>query len=93
MRIRHSTRINSCTVYGTTFSLNMDSSNIETGVRRNDRGMGHLYRVIILMTILFAISIVVIIVYVAKNNNNQHGGRLIIPIRPELFTPPTMLAK
>lgn len=56
------------------------------------RSNGHLYRIFILLLIMLTTSIVLIVVFVAKHDS-QPNKMGIIPHKPELFTPPTLLAK
>lgn len=55
------------------------------------RSSGHLIRILVLLSILLVTSITVVVIFVTKNQNNKSSG--LIPIKPELFTPPTLLAK
>ncbi|ACD03493.1 hypothetical protein MdSGHV034 [Musca domestica salivary gland hypertrophy virus] len=58
--------------------------------RETTSGSRHLFRILISFGILLATSIVVIIVFVARKDM---GNRDYVPIKPDVYTPPTLLAK
>lgn len=65
--------------------------NIESarGSLDSRRGFGHLSRILILFTIMLLLSILLITFFVSKRKNDTQTD---IPIKHDLFTPPTMLS-
>lgn len=55
--------------------------------RGTENGTGHLFRILLSFGLLLVTSIVVIIVFVAR-----HETKDIPQMKPDIYTPPTLLA-
>lgn len=61
----------------------------ERATTSRDSGNNRLFRLLIIVAILLAVSITVVVVSVAKGTTTQPQKLVVIPTKFEFFTPPT----